>query len=82
MKTQVLIVGGGVAGLTAALKLAKHGINVIVVEKKALISVMRIKVSSSNPRRYNCLSVQVFMSHFQVLGRHFLRLKRLNSMCT
>ncbi|MED4127152.1 MULTISPECIES: FAD-dependent oxidoreductase [Shouchella] len=33
MKTQVLIVGGGVAGLTAALKLAKHGINVIVVEK-------------------------------------------------
>ncbi|UTR04628.1 FAD-dependent monooxygenase [Alkalihalobacillus sp. LMS6] len=33
MKTDVLIIGGGVAGLTLALKLVQHGIDVIVVEK-------------------------------------------------
>ncbi len=33
MKTQVFIVGGGVAGLTVALKLVKRGIDVIMVEK-------------------------------------------------
>ena len=32
-KTQVLIVGGGAVGLTAALDLATRGINVIIVEK-------------------------------------------------
>ncbi|MCX2573109.1 NAD(P)/FAD-dependent oxidoreductase [Pedobacter sandarakinus] len=35
MKTEILIIGGGLAGLTAALHLQKLGISVIIIEKKS-----------------------------------------------
>lgn len=37
MNTDVLIVGGGIAGCTAALLFARHGLHVTVVEKKSRI---------------------------------------------
>ena len=40
LETQVLVVGAGPAGLVAAITLAHHGIDVLVVEKRADISTL------------------------------------------
>jgi glycine/D-amino acid oxidase-like deaminating enzyme len=37
-ETEILIIGGGLAGLTAALHLNKLGLNVILIEKDILSS--------------------------------------------
>ena len=54
-----LVVGGGVAGMTAALSLADHGFGVTVIEKSSVLGGAARHIS----RTWKGLDVQKFLSH-------------------
>ena len=53
-ETEVLIAGGGLAGLTAALLLRQHGVDVTLVEKRPATS------PQPKARRFHMRSMEIF----------------------
>src|SRR5215217_3412566 len=67
METEVIVVGGGLNGLTVAALLAHHGVRCVVIERHASTSI-QYKFAGISPR-----SMEVFRS----LGlEHEIRTKR------
>jgi quinone-modifying oxidoreductase subunit QmoB len=52
LSNKILVIGGGMAGLTAALEAAKAGYQVVLVEKEAELGGMSAKLYKETPRQY------------------------------
>ncbi len=52
LSSTILVIGGGMAGLSAALEAAKAGYQVVLVEKEAELGGMAAKLYKETPRQY------------------------------
>jgi len=82
-KKKVIILGGGIAGLTTAWRLAELGISVTVVERDKIVGGLSKTVSHKNflfdysAHRFNSDNQEVIRRFKQLVGKHCIYKKKI-----